>query len=125
MGSTHSANDFLRAFVAELATTVGSVSGLDVHAVSGPPPVGDSWSTTLTAGGCVRGSLRLTVDRPGGEALVRAVLGPEAHPDDATVAETIREMVLQSATSLALKAPFTGATVTVSTVSRATAAGSG
>jgi flagellar motor switch protein FliN len=114
MSSTFTVAEYADALVAELSTAFEAVLGGSVSATSSPPPQGDGWSVTFTATGDLVGTITAWMDRAGSAVLAQRVTGIEGAPDDAVVADMLKEMWSQGGSALSLKAPFTGVKVSLS-----------
>ena len=114
MSSTFTVAEYADALVAELSTAFEAVLGGSVAATNSPSPQGDGWSVTFTATGDLVGTITAWMDRAGSAVLAQRVTGVEGAPDDAVVADMLKEMWSQAGSALSLKAPFTGVKVSLS-----------
>jgi flagellar motor switch protein FliN len=113
MSSTFTLTQYADALVAELSTAFEAVLGGSVSATNSPPPQGDGWSVTFTATGDLVGTITAWMDRAGSAVLAQRVTGIEGAPDDAVVADMLKEMWSQGGSALSLKEPFTGVKVSL------------
>jgi flagellar motor switch protein FliN/FliY len=111
MSSTFTVAQYADALVAELSTAFEAVLGGSVSATNSAPPQGDGWSVTFTATGDLVGTITAWMDRAGSAVLAQRVTGVEGPPDDAVVADMLKEMWSQGGSALSLKEPFTGVKV--------------
>jgi flagellar motor switch protein FliN len=114
MSATFTVAQYADALVAELSTAFEAVLGGSVSATNSPPPQGDGWSVTFTATGDLVGTITAWMDRAGSAVLAQRVTGVEGAPDDAVVADMLKEMWSQGGSALSLKEPFTGVKVSLS-----------
>jgi flagellar motor switch protein FliN len=92
-----------------------------VLATSGSSAQGDGWAVTFTAAGDLAGTITAWMDRAGSARLAQRVTGMDDAPDDAVVADMLKEMWSQAAGALSMKAPFTGVTLALDGVALAAA----
>ena len=124
MAPTFTLVEYSNALVAELATAIEAVVGGSVTAAAGTPSNGSGWAVTFTATGELAGTITAWMNRPGSTVLAQRVTGMDDAPDEAVVADMLKEMWSQAASALSLKAPFTGVTLTLSGPVAADAGGS-
>jgi flagellar motor switch protein FliN len=94
------------ALIEEFANAIGSTLADGKVAVSaGADASGDGWRTGMAVSGTYDGTFTLWIDTDGAAAMARVVLGGDA-PDEATIADMLREMWSQAASAACLKAPF-------------------
>jgi flagellar motor switch protein FliN/FliY len=108
MSSTFTVGEYADALVAELSTALGAVLGAAVSTTNGPPPQGEGWAVTFTATGDLVGTMTVWIDRAGSAALAQRVTAADHAPDDAVIADMLKEMWSQGASALAAKERFTG-----------------
>ena len=99
---------FQRALVDEFAASVDAVLGGVTTTPVAESATGAGWRLTATAAGDLDGAIVAWMDRTGSEQLAMRVMGMDETPDEATVADMLREMWSQAAGALSLKDPFTG-----------------
>jgi len=106
---------FAKAVVAELATAIGAIAPGPVASASAAVVPGPGWQVTLKATGARTGTLNLWTDTAGAVVLARLVLGMEAdtEPDEAAVADLLRELWTQAASATTLRPEFSGIKVAV------------
>jgi len=112
MSSTVTMAAYGDALIAELSLAFELVLGGSVVATSGPPAQSDGWAATFTAAGDLVGTITAWMDRAGSALLAQRVTSTDA-PDDAVVADMLKEMWSQAAGALSVKAPFTGVRLTL------------
>ena len=96
------------ALVEEFSAAVEAVLG-GVTTVPVPDPAsGPGWRLSGAASGGLDGAIVAWVDKAGAELLAQRVMGMDETPDEATVADMLREMWSQAAGTLSLKEPFIG-----------------
>lgn len=106
MSSTFTVAEYADALVAELSSAIAAVVGGDVAAVAGAAANGNGWAVTFTAGGALTGTVTAWIDRTGAGRLAQHVTSADVVPDDAVIADMLKEMWTQAAGALSLKARF-------------------
>jgi len=112
---------FQRALVDEFSASVEAVLGGVTTAPVADQAAGPGWRLTATASGDLDGAIVAWVDKAGSERLAQRVMGMDETPDEATVADMLREMWSQAAGALSLKEPFTGITLVMASAEAADA----
>lgn len=114
-------HEFAAALIEEFVTAVEAVVGTATATATRERAGADGWRVTATAAGDLRGSVEAWIDRAGSEVLAQRVMGMDDAPDDATVADMLREMWAQAAGALSLRSPFTGVKLSLGGAERADA----
>jgi len=113
MSSTITMAAYADAVIAELSMAFELVLGGSVLATSGPPAQGDGWALTFTAAGELVGTITTWMDGAGSALLAQRVTGMDDAPDDAAVADMLKEMWSQATRAASAKAPFLGVRLTL------------
>ncbi len=108
MATRVTTHEFTDGLVNEFAIALESVIGTPVSTAAGTAIEHAGWIVPLTLSGDLRGLLSVWIGVEDAASVAKRVMGLEEAPDDATVADMLREMWTQATSALALKSPFTG-----------------
>jgi flagellar motor switch protein FliN len=85
----------------ELATIVGAMAGdTATAAVEAAPVTGDGWTAVVDTDSPVRGAWTLVIDGAGARALTAAIMGLTDDVPAGSVADTLRETIIQALSAL-------------------------
>ena len=95
--------DFAGLLARELAGAVGTIAGVTIAATRQTVARGPGWVMTLEVTGTHQGSFFAWIDRPGAIAVTELLTKSTEEPDDTAVADMLREMWSQAASSIRLQ----------------------
>jgi flagellar motor switch protein FliN/FliY len=107
------------AFVEELGIVLGAMIDSPATVAPGAPVAGRQWVAQIRLDGPLGGTMTAVLDRPGAAAITALMTGIEGEPSDEVVLDTLREVMAQAASALALAPVAKGATLTVAEVAPA------
>jgi flagellar motor switch protein FliN/FliY len=110
--------EWIDRFVADLATVVGALGGVEAASGAGSDAPSEGWVVTLRGDEGSRGDLIVEFDRVATKALTKRVMGMDDEPDDDAVVDTLKELCQQAAGSMVLEPPLVGAKLTIVSVER-------
>jgi flagellar motor switch protein FliN len=117
MSHTLGAREFVAALASQLASAVGAATGDNVVAAPGTGADGQGWIVTLSTAGPHHGTFQAWIADESARTVAGAMLGTEA-PDDASVADLVRELWTQAGAALGRSGPFVGLKVAIGEVTR-------
>ena len=104
------------AFADELAVVVGAMIDSTAAVAPGAPTMGRQWIAEVKADGALTGSLTVVVDHEGGTAVTGLMTGIEGAIPDEALLDTLREVLAQAASAVALKPVARGAKLSIGEV---------
>jgi flagellar motor switch protein FliN/FliY len=108
--------EFSGALVDELAIVVGAMIDAAASVVPGAPAMGRQWVAEIRASGGLDGSLTLVLDYDGAVAVTKLMTGIEGEVPTEALLDTLREVLAQAVSALALKPVARGAKVSVASL---------
>jgi flagellar motor switch protein FliN/FliY len=105
--------EMFAALVEELGIVVGATIDSTATVSAGLPATGRQWVADVTAKGEVNGSITVVLDHAGAAAITQVMTGIEGDIPDEAVLDTIREVLAQAVSALALKPVARGAKLAV------------
>ena len=105
--------EFLGALVDELAIVVGAMIDATPNVLPGAPAMGRQWVANLQAEGGLEGTITLALDYDGSVAITKAMTGIESDVPAEALVDTLREVLAQALSALALKPVASGAKLSV------------
>jgi flagellar motor switch protein FliN len=101
--------EFFAALVDELAIVVGAMIDATPNVVPGAPAMGRQWVATIQADGGLEGSVTLVLDYDGSVTVTKVMTGIEGEVPTEALVDTLREVLAQAISALALKPVARGA----------------
>jgi flagellar motor switch protein FliN/FliY len=108
--------EIFAALIDELGVVVGAMIDSPATVAPGAPAMGRQWVAQVGADGPVTGTLSLVLDHDGALAMTRAMTGIDGDIPDEAVLDTVREVLAQAVSALALKPVARGASLAVTEV---------
>ena len=99
--------------VEELGIVVGATIDSTAAVSAGVPATGRQWVAQVSATGDFNGSITVVLDHAGAAAITQVMTGIEGDIPDEAVLDTIREVLAQAVSALALKPVARGAKLAV------------
>jgi len=109
--------EIFAALVEELGNVVGTTIDSTASVSAGVPATGRQWVAEIRAEGEFGGSINVVLDHEGATAITRLMTGIEGDIPDEALLDTIREVLAQAVSALALKPVVRGAKLSVVEVS--------
>jgi flagellar motor switch protein FliN len=104
------------ALIDELAVVVGAMIDAPTTVQPGTPTSGRQWVAQVRAEGALEGAITLVLEHAGLESITRAMTGIDGDIPDTTLADTLRDVLGQVVSALALKPAARAARLTVADV---------
>jgi flagellar motor switch protein FliN len=101
--------EFAGALVDELAIVVGAMIDAAASVVPGAPAMGRQWVAGITAEGGLEGTITLVLDYDGVVTVTKVMTGIEGDVPSEVLLDTLREVLAQAISALALKPVARGA----------------
>lgn len=101
--------ELFAALIDELAIVVGAMIDATPNVVPGAPAMGRQWVATIQAQGGLEGSITLVLDYDGSVAVTKVMTGIEDEVPAEALVDTLREVLAQAISALALKPVARGA----------------
>ena len=105
--------EFAGALVDELAIVVGAMIDAAASVVPGAPAMGRQWVAEIRASGGLDGTFTLVLDYDGTVAVTKLMTGIEGEVPAEALLDTLREVLAQAISALALKPVARGAKLSV------------
>jgi flagellar motor switch protein FliN/FliY len=102
-------SELFAALVDELAVVVGAMIDAPPNVVPGAPPMGRQWVATIQVEGTLVGSVTLVLDYEGAVSVTKVMTGIEGDVPTEALVDTLREVLAQAISALALKPVAQGA----------------
>lgn len=112
------AREIAAALVDEIGIVLGAMIDSPAAVAPGAPPMGHQWVAEVGADGAVRGTVTMVFDHDGVVAATRAMTGAEGAVADDVLNDTLREVLQQAVSALALKPVARGAALSLVRVVR-------
>jgi flagellar motor switch protein FliN/FliY len=112
--------EVLGALVDELAIVVGAMIDTAPNVVPGAPAMGRQWVVVVRADGGLEGSMTVVLDYDGAVAVTKLMTGIEGDVPSEALLDTLREVLAQALSALALKPAGHGATFSVASLDEQT-----
>jgi flagellar motor switch protein FliN/FliY len=97
------------ALVDELAIVVGAMIDAIPNVVPGAPAMGKQWVAAIQANGALEGTLTLVLDYDGSVSVTKVMTGIDGEVPAEALVDTLREVLAQAISALALKPVARGA----------------
>jgi flagellar motor switch protein FliN/FliY len=101
--------EMFAALAEELATVIGAMIDSQATVAPGAPAVGRQWIAEVRAEGALTGTISLVLDHDGTTAITRLMTGVEGAVPHEMLLDTLREVLAQAVSALALKPVARGA----------------
>jgi flagellar motor switch protein FliN/FliY len=108
--------EFFAGLVDELAIVVGAMIDAAPNVVPGAPAMGRQWVASIQAEGGLEGLITLVLDYDGSVAITKAMTGIEDEVPTEALVDTLREVLAQSISALALKPVALGAKLSLASL---------
>jgi flagellar motor switch protein FliN/FliY len=108
--------EIFAALVDELAVVVGAMIDAPATVAPGAPAMGRQWVSEVKAEGPLAGAITIVLDYDGAVAITRLMTGIEGDIPNEAVVDTLREVLAQAVSALALKPVARGARLSVATL---------
>jgi flagellar motor switch protein FliN/FliY len=105
------------ALVEELGIVVGALIDSTATVDTGALAAGRQWTVRVDAVGTLTGTVLIALDHEGTKSVTQVMTGIEGDIADETLVDTVRELMAQAVSALALKPVARGATLSVEDVS--------
>lgn len=99
--------------VDELGVVVGAMIDSTATTATGAPAMGRQWVADVQADGALSGALTVVLDHDGTVAITRLMTGIEGDIPEEAILDTLREVLAQAVSALALKPVARGAKLSV------------
>jgi flagellar motor switch protein FliN/FliY len=97
------------ALAEELAIVVGAMIDAAATAAPGAPAMGRQWIAEVRAEGALTGTISIVIDHAGATTITRLMTGVEGDVPDEMLLDTLREVLAQAVSAIALKPVARGA----------------
>jgi flagellar motor switch protein FliN len=108
--------EIFAALVEELAVVVGAMIDAPATVVPGAPAMGRQWVSEIKADGPLDGAITIVLDYEGAVSITRLMTGIEGDIPNEAVVDTLREVMAQAVSALALKPVARGARLSVASL---------
>ena len=105
--------EFFSALVDEMAVVVGAMIDAPASVSPGAPPMGQQWLADVRVEGPLTGQVSIVLDGDGALAIARLMTGIEGEIPEEALLDTLREVLAQAVSALALKPAAKGAKLSV------------
>ena len=105
--------EMFAALVDELGIVVGAMIDAPATVAQGAPAMGRQWMAHVSADGALTGTITVVLDHDGATAITGLMTGIEGDIPSEAVLDTLREVMAQAVSSLALKPVSKGAKLSV------------
>jgi flagellar motor switch protein FliN/FliY len=116
MSAASLSREIFTALIEELGVVVGAMIDSPATVAPGAPAMGRQWVGQVRAEGPITGTVSLVLDHDGAVAMTRAMTGIDGDIPDEALLDTLREVLAQAVSALALKPVARGASLTVAEV---------
>jgi flagellar motor switch protein FliN/FliY len=106
------------AHVDEIGLVVGAMIDAPLAVAPGAPAMGSQWVADIRVEGPITGRLQVVLERAGVEAVTRLMTGIDGDIPEASLIDSLREVLAQAAAALALKPVARGATLSVAGIEK-------